>query len=209
MQTDGILFDLDGTLWDAVDEIILTWNRVIARYPGLRPPITRAEQETVMGLQMNEIADRLFSREAPRRRMALMEECVQEENRFLRRHGARLYPLVPETLELLSRQFRLFIVSNCQSGYIEAFLAAHGLGRYFTGSLCYGDTGRGKDENIAAVVQRYGLRRPVYVGDTGGDQRAAQTAGVPFVFAAYGFGRADRFEAAVQAFAELKTIFSE
>ena len=65
MQIDSIIFDLDGTLWDSVDEVILTWNRVLARYPGLREPIDRAEQESLMGLQMDEIARRLFPSEAP------------------------------------------------------------------------------------------------------------------------------------------------
>ena len=152
MQYDSILFDLDGTLWDSVDEIVSIWNAVIARYPGLRPPITRQEQESVMGLQMDEISRRLFPKEAPERQASLLEECIQAENRYLYDHGATLYPAVPEVLRQLKRRYRLYIVSNCQSGYIEAFLHAHGLEDTFDGFLCFGDTGRGKAENIAEAV---------------------------------------------------------
>ena len=206
MSYDSIIFDLDGTLWDSVDEIVETWNSVIDRYPGLRPPITRKEQESVMGLQMDEIARRLFPKESLEHQTALMAECVKAENEFLNDHGATLYPRVPETLLSLKKKHRLFIVSNCQSGYIEAFLHAHNLEPLFDGFLCYGDTGHGKSDNIAKVVQQYGLQRPVYVGDTQGDALAAERAGVPFVFARYGFGRVERFEAAVDAFQDLKSL---
>ncbi len=91
----------------------------------------------------------------------------------------------------LSRQSALFVVSNCQDGYIQAFFAGTGLGKYFTGFECAGRTGRPKGENIALVVKQYGLKRPVYVGDTMLDCVSAREAGVPFVHAAYGFGKVE------------------
>ena len=53
MECDGILFDLDGTLWDSVDGILKTWNQVIENHNWFRPAITRQEQESVMGMQMD------------------------------------------------------------------------------------------------------------------------------------------------------------
>lgn len=206
MRYDSILFDLDGTLWDSVDEIVAVWNAVIARYPGLRDPITRQEQESVMGLQMDEIARRLFPQESPERQSALMDQCIQEENEYLYDRGATLYPDVPEVLRALKTRYRLYIVSNCQSGYIEAFLHAHHLEDAFDGFLCFGDTGRGKGENIAEVVCVNGLQYPVYVGDTLGDAQAARAAGVPFIYARYGFGHVERFDAVIDAFRELETL---
>mgnify|MGYP000694851363 CR=1 FL=1 len=39
----GILFDVDGTLWDSAAQVAESWNEVLARYPvwesGLRPRI--------------------------------------------------------------------------------------------------------------------------------------------------------------------------
>ncbi len=203
MNIDSILFDLDGTLWDSVDAIVRTWNTVIARYPGLRDPITRKEQETVMGLQMDHIANRLFPNEPPHRRMELMAECVEEENQYLAEHGGILYPGVQKTLELLQKCFRLFIVSNCQIGYIEAFLTAHHLRGCFEGYLCYGATQKRKGENILQVIREYDLKTPVYVGDTKGDQNSAQLAGIPFVYAAYGFGQVEQYAARIQSFEDL------
>ncbi len=207
MITDGIIFDLDGTLWDSVEGILLTWNRVIARHGQFRPAITRGEQERLMGLQMDEIARRLFPAESAQRQMELMEECVQEENEYLEAHGGILYDGVAETLEILSKKYPLFIVSNCQKGYIEAFLKAHGLGHLFTDHLAYGDTGKPKGENNQIMVERHGLKHPVYVGDTQGDRQSALDAGIPFVYAGYGFGDVDSYEEKIHHFSELLFLF--
>lgn len=207
MNVDSIIFDLDGTLWDSVDEVVMTWNRVLARHPGLRCPITKSEQESLMGLQMDEIARRLFVNQPSDVQTALMDECIQEENHYLLQNGARLYPGVMETLTVLKQNFRLFIVSNCQSGYIEAFLSAHKLKHLFDGFLCFGDTGTSKGENIKTIIQRNHLQHPIYVGDTQGDLNAAKFAGIPFIYAAYGFGSVERCNRSISAFGELPDLF--
>ena len=108
-----------------------------------------------------------------------------------------------QTLAALSARCPLFLVSNCQDGYIEAFFQAHGLGRYFTDYENPGRTGLPKADNIALVAERNGLRRPLYIGDTQGDYDAASKAGVPFLHAAYGFGRIDRPVPSVATFGDL------
>ena len=44
-------------------------------------------------------------------------------------------------------------------------------------------------------MAQFGLQAPVYVGDTPGDLTASQGAGVPFIFATYGFGQLSSAEA--------------
>ena len=161
-----------------------------------------------MGLQMDEIARRLFPGETSERQALLMDACVQAENAYLRKHGANLYPALQETLDVLHRRYPLYIVSNCQSGYIEAFLAAHRLEPFFSGFSCFGDTGYSKGENIRLLVAQQGLQYPWYVGDTQGDLEAARYAEVPFVHAAYGFGCADCADARIQTFSDLLQLFS-
>lgn len=207
MKTDGIIFDLDGTLWDSVDGILLTWNRVISRHGQFRPPITRQEQESLMGLPMDEIARRLFPGKNPAEQKSMMGECSREENEYLVIHGGSLYPGVRETLEKLSRKYKLCIVSNCQCGYIEAFLQAHDLGKYFTDHLSFGETGLTKGENNRIVIERNGFQNPVYVGDTAGDRRSAIDAGIPFVYAEFGFGNVEQYDAKIENFSELLDLF--
>ena len=58
---DGVLFDLDGTLWDATPAISLSWNRVLSRHPEVsRAPITVPEVRSTMGMLLPDIARKLF-----------------------------------------------------------------------------------------------------------------------------------------------------
>ncbi len=199
---DGILFDLDGTLWDAVPGITKCWNLAIARSGVERPPLTVEEVRSCMGMQLADIAARRLPELPRQRQLEVIAQCCAVENDYLAQHGAAVYPGVPETLKLLSREYPLFVVSNCQDGYIQAFFAGTGLGKYFADFECAGRTDRPKSENITLVCRRNGLRAPVYVGDTDLDRRSSQEAGVPFVHAAYGFGRADGVPA-IRRFDEL------
>ena len=99
----------------------------------------------------------------------------------------------------------LAVVSNCQEGYVKAFLDHHGMWDYFQDYEEYGRTGKLKAENIRLVLARNGLESEdaVYVGDTMGDYEAAAEAGVSFLHAAYGFGQVPEGTPAIGALSEL------
>lgn len=201
---DGILFDLDGTLWDSTRAIAHCWAIVLARHPEIsRPPITVPEVCACMGLLLPDITRRLFPDLSGEVRDALTREQCAQEAEYLPEHGGVLYPGVESTLASLARETTLFVVSNCQDGYIQDFYRAHGLGKYFAGRLCAGTTGLPKSGNIAQIVREYGLRTPVYVGDTQLDLTSARAAGVPFLHAAYGFGTIDEAVPAVERFTDI------
>ena len=88
----------------------------------------------------------------------------------------------------LKEKYPLYIVSNCQSGYIEAFLDHYGFRKYFEDIECYGNNLKQKGDNIRLLADRNGLTEAVYVGDIQGDYDASCHAGVGFIHAAYGFG---------------------
>lgn len=201
---DGLIFDLDGTLWDSVDTICASWNQALARLaPEYAGCVTRERLEGCMGMLLPDIVHRLLPGIDQTLVQQIMDSILPEENVHVAAQGGVLYPGVPETLEILSASYPLSIVSNCQDGYIEAFFQAHGLGKYFTDYENPGRTGKPKADNIALVVERNGLKRPLYIGDTQGDCDACTKAGVPFLHAAYGFGKIDRPVPAVTAFSQL------
>ena len=129
-------------------------------------------------------------------------ERLQKEA-YLREHGAVLFPDVEPVLRSLSEHYDLCIVSNCQEGYIELFLDYFHLNDCITDFECAGRTGRSKGENIRTVVERNGFDRAIYLGDTQHDYESADFAGIPFIHAAYGFGRIQTPVPSIQRFKEL------
>ncbi len=205
---DGLIFDLDGTLWDATDGICKTWNIILKEYPNVRAnPITVKELEGCMGLPMDKIAERLFPDTEHNMRMSLLDKCCVLENKYLSEHGGKLFPRVLETLGKLSKKYKLFIVSNCQVGYIESFFEGNGTGKYFTDILSFGETGLTKGENNKIIIERNNLKNAVYIGDTQGDRQSALYAGIPFVFAEYGFGSVDGYDYKIEKFSDLLNLF--
>ncbi len=211
MQFDSILFDLDGTLWDASAQIAEAWNEINAGIrPSLAPygkgePLTAAGIRALCGRTMDEITGFLFGDHPDKQ--ALAERCYAHENEYLARRPGIVYPGVPEALETLRAKAPLYIVSNCQAGYIETFLRATGLAPYFSGHLGFGDTGLPKGDNIRLLCERCALKSPVYIGDTQGDADAAAAAGIPFVYVQYGFGTVDHAEWSCGSPAELAALF--
>ncbi len=191
MKYDGVLFDLDGTLWNATEAIAVSWEMALKDAPDIPRAPTVRELEGVMGMTAEQLMAALFPHITKERGAELFARCCEVENQYLLQHGGVLYEGIEELLKTLSQKLPLAIVSNCNIEYAPCFLKAHGLEKYFADWECSGRTGLPKGENIKLVAGRLGLQAPVYVGDTALDYEAAQAAGVPFVHAAYGFGKVE------------------
>ncbi|MDO5560136.1 MAG: HAD family hydrolase [Oscillospiraceae bacterium] len=204
MKYDSIIFDLDGTLWDSAEGICGVWDQVIAQYPGVDAKISVEELHRCMGHTIDEIAVMLFPDTDPQLRCEMMKKCCSDECEYLSHHGGTLYGDHDVILGCLAEKYKLFIVSNCQCGYIESYLTAHNTKKYFTDIECIGNTGLSKGENISLVIKRNNLKHPVYVGDTQTDADAAHYAGIDFVFAQYGFGNVEKYEYAITSLDQLQ-----
>ena len=203
MTKTAIIFDLDGTLWDSTASIRDLWNTVIEQETKKVSRLTQEDIRALMGKTMEDIAAALFPTETKREQARIIGLCGEAENEYLARQGAILYEALEDTLRALAKDHRLFIVSNCQEGYIQAFLEAHKLEPYFSDFEMSGRTGMPKWSNIRLLMERNDLTEAVYVGDTEGDQSAARLAGIPFIHAAYGFGNVSDPDGVIHRFAEL------
>lgn len=201
---DSILFDLDGTLWDSVPAVVEIWNRALGR-AGIEPTLDYNALSRCMGLRIEQIFDRVIPQATEEQRGLVKKYCSEMEHDVLSTRGGVLYDKVEETLAALKSTHRLFIISNCQDTYMQAFFKAHDLRGYFEGYECAGRTGLSKGENIALVAKREKLARPVYIGDTVFDYEAALQANVPFIHAAYGFGEVEGVPAA-KTFSEIPNL---
>ena len=205
----GIIFDMDGTLWDSAANVAESWNVAIEEFVAgnsdvdITRKITTDDMYSVMGKTMDVIAELLFPDVEEETRTALLKLCCEKENDYLRTHGGKLYPKIRETVEKLRENYHVYIVSNCQSGYIEAFLEYYGFEELFEDIECFGNNNLQKADNIALVATRNGLDDAVYVGDIQGDYDASMKAGVKFIHAAYGFGKIDAEVERIEEFSKL------
>jgi len=204
---DSIIFDLDGTLWDSTANVAAAWQQAIQEVDYVKEQITHETVKSITGMAYDAIFEKLFPYLTAEKRNEIKTSCARHELEMLNAKGGELYPDLKSTLTYLGNQYKLFVVSNCQNGYIETFLRLNNLENFFAGHQCYGTKSQPKYQNILDIVHDYQLQQPVYVGDTQGDFDSSTKAGVPMIFAAYGFGKVTEGQlATIQHLRELQNI---
>ena len=204
---DSIIFDVDGTLWDSTGLVADAWTDYLKNKENINMSITSEKLKSLFGQLLPDIAAQLFPGYSKKEQLRIIDGCCEAEHQALEKANAPIYPELEETLSVLSKKYPLFIVSNCQAGYIEVFLKATGFSHYFSGHLCPGDTGMEKGDNIKKIMRDYKLESSVYVGDTMGDFNACRQAGIPFVFASYGFGHVENPDYTISGLKDLISLF--
>lgn len=185
----AIIFDLDGTLWSSVDLMLEVWKSGFSKIQLPHVPLTREIVCSCMGLSTEETGKRLFPGASPEAANAAMQILFEEELLVLRDKSGSIYPGVIKTMQALAEEYDLFVVSNSQDGYVQGFMRWSGLTCVRDIEMS-GRTGLDKGSNIRLVMERNNITQAVYVGDTQKDAAAAEKAGIPFIFAEYGFGDA-------------------
>lgn len=208
MKPDSIIFDIDGTLWDSTPIVAESWNQIVSQREDVPVRFTAQRIKELFGRPLPVIADMVFPFLEADDRYALIDTCCEREHELIRAADQDItYPDVIDTIKALSKEYKLFIVSNCQAGYIELFLEKTGLAPYIIDFTCPGDTGLHKGPNIRLITERNHLKTPVYVGDIEGDLRASKEAGVLFCHASYGFGKVQGADYTICQFSDLLTAF--
>jgi len=186
---DSLIFDVDGTIWDTTPVVAPAWNEALDEMGLSYAHVTPDDLKGLFGKPMDVIIRAILPEESDETRKKYETLCYEKEEAAVASIGGNLYPDMKETIEALSKKYKLYIVSNCQSGYIETMLQVTGFGPFVQDHACFGDEGKLKDENIRLIIKRNGLKNPAYIGDTQGDADATHKAGIPFIHASYGFGK--------------------
>jgi phosphoglycolate phosphatase len=201
MTYDALIFDLDGTLWDAAAASTYGWNLALEEL-GASARVTVDDIRSVSGKPFDQCVATLLPDLRPAGEATI--EIIDDHERLgIEKIGGVLYEGVAEGLGALAARNRLFLVSNCPDWYLEAFFRISALAGFFVGSDCHGASGLDKSSMLRVLSQKHHLDRALYVGDTQGDRDAAEAAGMEFAFVSYGFGETSGPALSFSSFSEL------
>jgi phosphoglycolate phosphatase len=208
MKAQHIIFDLDGTLWNPTEVSMEAWSRACMSN-GVDPSmLTRSNFAKAYGHVATEVAHIVLPGVDLETARQILDAANREENELIPTRLGKLFEGVPEILQNLKRTHHLYMCSNCQAGYIEAFLRTYGLEHLFSDSICPGDTGHRKPENLSILLQRNNMQDAIMVGDMDSDREAARINHIPFIHAAYGFGSVDEYDARIASLRELPDLLA-
>ena len=206
---DALIFDIDGTLWDTREILAKGYNRYLIREGYGHIHVDAALLLTVFGKTTEAIADAMFPDYPVPQRYDMILGCMDTGREEMQADPCQVaYPGVVETLKKLGEEYKLYLVSNSESGYPEMLLEKLGVEDLFVDHLCYGDTRTCKGETIQILMERHGIQNPIYIGDTQGDLDACRMAGIPFIHCAYGFGDPEEYVAVVTEFSQLPDVLN-
>jgi phosphoglycolate phosphatase len=207
-RPDSIIFDMDGTLWDAVDTYAESWN-IVFKELGIDKRIYRDELSKMVGWEGKKVWNAMMPDYDVEKQESIYAKVNEVRKILLPQNGGILYDGVKEGLLELSGKYQLFIVSNCAKGIIRLFMDWAGINDHIIDEIAYGTNYMPKHHNIKMLIERHNLKDPVYVGDTEGDGEQSRLAGVPFVFVSYGFGATDDHDVRFDSFRDFTKYFME
>ena len=187
----GILFDLDGTLLDTLDDLTDATNYTL-RHFGC-PERSREEMRRIVGNgALRQMTLALPGKES--------DPDVGEVLKFYKayyeshcRIKTRPYDGIPEALKILSEKYPIAIVSNKPDAAVKALCA-----EFFPGIYAQGESPecprKPAPDMVYKTMDAIGAERCIYVGDSEVDVLTAENAGIPCLTVLWGFRDRDMLE---------------
>lgn len=206
IKPDSLIFDMDGTLWDASETYLAAWNEGF-KAMQVNKNMRRGELDHMMGWERRKVLDHTLPEYPVEQQEKIYDAIVAAQDKLIPQLGGILYEGVSEGIARLSTTYKLFILSNCPQDTINQFLQFTGLAPYITSHMAHGENSMPKNHNIKLLQGKYNLQNPFYVGDTESDSTQSELAGVPFVFVDYGFGQTDKYALKFSSCTQLTNYF--
>ena len=201
-KTDALIFDMDGTLWDAVDSYCKVWDKF-----GVDKTVSREELISQMGKHIDEIYNNITEGNPHIPAEVFIPKLEELEFEMMPKLGGKPYKGVSEGIELLSKKYVILLLSNCGADGLNNLIRCANISDFITEAVTYGATLKPKEVNMKILKEKYNLTQPAYIGDTEGDCQSTKAAGLNFVFAAYGFGECKHPDISFNSFEELSNYF--
>ena len=200
-MNNALIFDIDGTLWNACPSSAKGFNKGLETL-GISKRISAEGVENVAGNPYEACIEILlpgFLRQYP----TLLEVLSEFEEEVIKQDGGVFYDGAILGIQKLSKNFPIFIISNCQEWYLELFLNQSGLKPFLQDYDCFGRSQASKNTMIKNMTKKYSLKNPVYIGDTAGDEKACKLSKTDFIHVSYGFGKPENKCISFSSFREL------
>ena len=185
----GILWDLDGTLLDTLDDLADAVNYALDKFGY--PTLTREEVRAMVGGGAKQLVAQAVPAGADPKPV---HECFRSFYGENCRVKTAPYPGIMEVLESLTR-YPIAVVSNKPDGAVKD-LCRH----YFPGVYALGERSDCPKKPAPDMVLRamgdIGVEKCVYVGDSEVDVRTAANVGVPCLSVLWGFRDREEIEEA-------------
>lgn len=205
-KPDSLIFDMDGTLWDALDLYVASWNAGFKK-EKVEKVISRGDLDFMMGWEKRKVLEHVLPDFSIERQEIIFKTIDQIRETLIQEMGGVLYEGVKEGLEKLSAQYKLYIVSNCPENLIKHFMAWAKISHLISDEMAHGVNGQPKHYNIKFLIEKHQLKNPIYIGDTETDSLESRKAGLPFVFMTYGFGKTEEYNLRFDNFKSLTDYF--
>ncbi len=205
-KPDSLIFDMDGTLWDAVDTYASSWNLTFEKLT-INRTINRNELMGLMGMEGKKLTRVLMPDFDDDKAYSVYLDVNETRRQILPTSGGNMYNGVTEGIKQLAAKYKIFILSNCAVGIIPLFISWAGIGDYVTDYIAYGENSMPKHHNMHLLMDKHKLINPVYIGDTQGDADETRMAGLPFIFVSYGFGKTGDYEHKFNDFPALTSYY--
>ena len=185
----GILFDLDGTLLNTLEDLTDATNYALDQFGY--PPRTLAQVRRAIG---NGAANQIRKSLPDGTDEEIVQQVLAVYKPYYTNHcqiKTKPYEGVLKALEILKKKYPLAIVSNKPDSAVKALCAD-----YFPGIFALGECPDCPRKPAADMVykgmQAIGVDRCIYVGDSEVDVLTAKNAGMPCLCVLWGFrDRAD------------------
>ena len=188
----GILFDLDGTLLNTLEDLLDATNYALAVYGY--PPRTLPELRRFVG---NGAENQI--------RLSLPDDNKQDLQKVLAAYKpyytahcqikTKPYDGILPALKSLGEKYPIAIVSNKPDAAVKALCADYFPGIYALGEAA-GCPRKPAADMVFKAMKAIGVERCIYVGDSEVDVLTAQNAGMPCVCVLWGFRDREDLEAA-------------
>lgn len=180
----GIIFDLDGTLLDTLDDLWDATNYALAQFGC--PPRTREEVRRFVGNGAEQLIRRALPGEGNGANVQAVLDVFREYYNTHCRIKTRPYPGILEALAVLGKTYPLAVVSNKPDPAVKPLCRAY-FGNIFALGERKGCPRKPAPDMVFSAMEAIHVERCIYVGDSEVDVATARNAGVPCLSVLWGF----------------------